>query len=294
MAAHTLREELTSEHSDRVPGDQDAVAVRAARAARRAGAETCSTRSSSPRRACQYGASTHIAEPVTESSGMPSRGPKTRQHDVERRRRRTRAVTSTASVSSVAHRVEVGRELAHRGRVGELGEREERRARRQATGSTPSAAATPGPARRFERRRPGSRARRGRRRASVRVSTPLSVWNVAVVVGVEPARVPERVRARERRVPAQRDLRLGREPPQPVRAVGAGEEERRLRVLHLGRDARIHSSATSSSRKHTPAGLPRNGSDANASTHEEICIADACIPACASADGDRDCRRATR
>ena len=106
-----------------------------------------------------------------------------------------------------------------------------------ATGSTPSAAATPvpGSASSVATGKSSSTRPSGRERAR---STPLRVWKVASRATVEPARVPQRVRARERRVPAQGDLGLGREPAQAVRAVVSGEEERRLRVLHLGRDAR--------------------------------------------------------
>ena len=45
-------------------------------------AEHWLTRRSVPRRSAQYGASTHCAAPVTESSGMPMRGPKITAHDV--------------------------------------------------------------------------------------------------------------------------------------------------------------------------------------------------------------------
>ena len=86
--------------------------------------------------------------------------------------------------------------------------------------------------------------------------------------GGEPAGPEQRVRARQRRVPAQRDFGLGREPAQPVRPVGArrgGTRSRRAssRPRPL---ASTSSGDAPSSRKHTPAGLPRNGSDANAST----------------------------
>ncbi len=51
------------------------------------------------------------------------------------------------------------------------------------------------------------------------------------------ARLVEHVRARERRVAAEVDLDLGREPAQVEGAVVTCRDEGRLRMPHLGRDA---------------------------------------------------------
>ena len=56
------------------------------------------------------------------------------------------------------------------------------------------------------------------------------------LVGCNGAGLEEHVRARERCVPAQVDLDLGREPPQVETPARARAHERRLRVPHLGRD----------------------------------------------------------
>ncbi len=88
-------------------------------------------------------------------------------------------------------------------------------------------------------------------------------------VGREPAGLAQHVRARERGVPAQVDLDLGCEPPQPERTVGARLEERGLRVAHLGGD-RLHPRRVGCvarfERHDTAAGFPRNLPWANAST----------------------------
>ena len=130
------------------------------------------------------------------------------------------AVTSTASVSRACTASRSGASLRTVAGIGEFRECEERCARDgdglgteggRDAGAVGSGRASPR----------GSRARRARRARKRAVSTPLRVWKVAGGTGVEPARVPEGVRAGQRRVPAQRDLRLRREPPQPVRPVVA-------------------------------------------------------------------------
>ena len=101
------------------------------------------------------------------------------------------------------------------------------------------------------------RLRRAARRSASRTRSALA--------GVDPAGRPQRVRARQRGVAAQRDLDRRREPAQIEAAGRARQQERRL-------DRFISAATPASSRRRaarrggtTAAGLPPNGPVVNAS-----------------------------
>ena len=168
---------------------------------------------------------------------MPTRGPKTRlTTSWSASSAAAAAVTSTRVGVDLAHRVEVGREGAHRGGVRELGQHEERRAD-DAHRCDPDR----GLARRV-RRPAGSNSATGKSStiapSSGRVarSSPLLVWNTASFVASSRPVSHSTCALASVACPQSGDLDLGREPPQVVGAVEAGEHEGGLGVLHLGRD----------------------------------------------------------
>ena len=138
--------------------------------------------------------------------------------------------------STVAEGGEVGGQGSHGRGVGELREHDARSFTPTVTGSAPSAVARPGGVSTIDRF--------GRREVELdhvadhgadELAAP-RVWNRAGAPGARRPVSHEHVRARERRVAAQLDLDGRREPPQAEPPSARGDDERRLREVHLGRD----------------------------------------------------------
>ena len=79
------------------------------------------------------------------------------------------------------------------------------------------------------------------------------MWKRAIASGGSWPVLPQRVRARERGVAAQRDFDGRREPAQIERPVGPADEERGLGEVHLLRDV-LHPRLVACRREHTDGG----------------------------------------
>ena len=223
------------------------------------------TARSRPRRSHQYGASTQCIEPVTGSSSMPTRGREAARHDVVHAVVAGRGHVDAAHVGERAQRGEVGRRASrtvaasgttqHEELAGrcdsDLGLREPER------GEQPAGVGASAPA-----RATGKSSCTAPSCGRVARSSPLRVWNAASASGGEAAGFPEHVRARERRVPAEVDLDLGREPAQVEPAVGPGRTKAVSECFISAATACIQRRRSpSASSSTTAAGLPRNGPD---------------------------------
>ena len=100
-----ITRELPAEHGDRDRRSGRSPSRRPPGSPR---ADSCATRSSAPSRSCQYGTRKHIAEPVTESSGIPTaaRTPSSRRR-VPRRNGRGAVTAASASTAPGRGRVSV-------------------------------------------------------------------------------------------------------------------------------------------------------------------------------------------
>ena len=201
---------------------------------------------------------------MTGSSGMPTRGAKHRETK-SYSPLPSRAVTITARVSSAAMAPKSGRRLRTSSGV-DNSARWSWLFRAMATGDAPSASARPGSA------ATGSEASAGKSIQMVpsdraAVSTPLAVWKLALVAAAS--------------VPVSHNTCALASVACPHNATSvSGVNHRRAKCDSPSAGARnavserfisaatdcIHDSSAGESRMHTAAGLPRNGSVANAST----------------------------